>query len=332
MQSNAVFNDIIPSASKTAVKEAVLDKFKGVHCVATKTCEGNASIDDSQQRGKRSTTTSITIFFTNSIPNLNSLNIAGYIENGTVSPDLHTLQEAFKAIQEILTFLENNAPTIFSVVAGGVNYTVDPASIESFLGAYCKPGFSGRDGMCVECSAGTYQDNAVCRSCDVGTYQPSTGQTTCEPCPNGYTTAAYMATSIAECNVLTTRPPVTLTTQKSIVSDKTAGTIDAEHALDNHYTIPIIISGVIVAVAFIAVITAVVCFKIYRKHSRTSRSRSLASINMVYPNVATPAEHFDMMSRKTEQTSNVQYVRHSAFVCKPHPPPPPYEEFSQTNW
>ncbi|KAH3852710.1 hypothetical protein DPMN_095223 [Dreissena polymorpha] len=53
---------------------------------------------------------------------------------------------------------------------------------------------------------------------------------------------------------------------------------------------------------------------------------------MVYPNVATPAEHFDMMSRKTEQTSNVQYVRHSAFVCKQHPPPPPYEEFSQTKW
>ncbi|XP_052223304.1 mucin-3A-like [Dreissena polymorpha] len=114
----------------------------------------------------------------------------------------------------MLNYLQNL--TVFNV--SDVPYSIDKASVNAFIGIYCQPGFSGTDGLCVECPAGTYEVNAACRSCDVGTYQPSKGQTKCEPCPIGYTTATFMSTSVDDCHVISLLIPTAATTDGKVTS------------------------------------------------------------------------------------------------------------------
>ncbi|KAH3796045.1 hypothetical protein DPMN_149609 [Dreissena polymorpha] len=219
--STADFNDEVIDSRKNKVKESILENLVTVPCGIANTCERRVTISDkSNESRKRSTGSTLTISVKMKLPDLTTLDMANYTQNGTVTDDLHVLQNAFNTAIDVLKYLQNM--TVFNV--SGVLYRVDSASISAFLGIYCQPGFSGKDGLCVECPAGTYEVNAVCRSCDVGSYQSSSGQTSCEPCPTGYTTASLKATNIDQCTVvsgITSRNPVTTTTAPTTVSDVT---------------------------------------------------------------------------------------------------------------
>lgn len=53
----------------------------------------------------------------------------------------------------------------------------------------------------VECSYGRYNKDGQCVKCDFGTYQDEIGQSTCKVCPKGTTTPGRDSRSVNECSV-----------------------------------------------------------------------------------------------------------------------------------
>lgn len=53
----------------------------------------------------------------------------------------------------------------------------------------------------VECSYGRYYKDGQCVKCDFGTYQDEIGQPSCKECPEGTTTPGRDSRSIIECSV-----------------------------------------------------------------------------------------------------------------------------------
>ncbi|XP_052222778.1 neurogenic locus notch homolog protein 1-like [Dreissena polymorpha] len=299
VQMNAEITQNTTKKNDEDIKNDVSNKTNTMPCTDGMKCQVTVSISGSQNRRKRSTRTSIKLSYTMELPSLPNLDMAGYEQNATVSPDLQTLKDAFSAVEEQYTFFLDNAKTILNGTVDGVQYTVDPDTIEAFIGAYCNPGFSGSNGFCVECPSGTHEVDAVCQTCDVGTYQSITGQTTCEPCPTGYTTATYMATSIEECNVriATTAHGDDMKQEKS--NSKTV-------AIASSISSVVVVAGVIIIGAF--------CYKRFRKQARIARSKSLASLNMVRPEVVGSMAQFQMHLRGAEQ-ANVRYIRENSIGC-----------------
>lgn len=66
----------------------------------------------------------------------------------------------------------------------------------------CPSGQYNNNTICVDCSAGTYQDlsgQKSCKSCEIGKYQNLTGQIYCNVCPSNGITLSTGSTSISDC-------------------------------------------------------------------------------------------------------------------------------------
>ncbi|KAH3796071.1 hypothetical protein DPMN_149637 [Dreissena polymorpha] len=86
-------------------------------------------------------------------------------------------------------------------VTGSGTYTCN--CTDFFSGSDCLRQYSNTyQTLCALDCTGSNEETQPCNKqvCPVGTYQSLTGQTTCEPCPTGYTTPTFMATGIDECN------------------------------------------------------------------------------------------------------------------------------------
>ena len=52
----------------------------------------------------------------------------------------------------------------------------------------------------VPCGYGMYQSGEFCERCPRGYYQDEIKQTTCKPCPEGWTTAGLQSENVTECD------------------------------------------------------------------------------------------------------------------------------------
>lgn len=115
----------------------------------------------------------------------------------------------------------------FSTIIQGQMYHIQPSSAHLRTNVKCPTGTVARDIFCgkikittikninvsiltnlcvifyvlVECTPGRYYKDGECVKCDFGTYQDQIGQSTCKECPEGTTTIGKDSRSVNECSV-----------------------------------------------------------------------------------------------------------------------------------
>ncbi|XP_052224031.1 thrombospondin-2-like [Dreissena polymorpha] len=83
-RSIADLNDVLTDSQKKEVEKSILEKLTTVACGNANTCERRVTISDkSNESRKRSTRSTLKVSVKMQLPDLNTLNIAAYAQNGT---------------------------------------------------------------------------------------------------------------------------------------------------------------------------------------------------------------------------------------------------------
>ena len=64
------------------------------------------------------------------------------------TPAMTEFLEAINAINELITYIQDNTATVFDVEVDGVQYTVDTGTLNVVGQIHCEQGYAGTDGVC----------------------------------------------------------------------------------------------------------------------------------------------------------------------------------------
>ncbi|XP_063677977.1 hemicentin-1-like [Bolinopsis microptera] len=92
----------------------------------------------------------------------------------------------------------------------GINWDFDEASDVDYESTVeCASPLIAVDGLCKECSAGTYIGTSDCIDCPIGTYTDTVSQTSCTACGGGTSTMSIGSTASSDCIAVCTVPTAT---------------------------------------------------------------------------------------------------------------------------
>ncbi|XP_060604925.1 signal peptide, CUB and EGF-like domain-containing protein 1 [Ruditapes philippinarum] len=150
-QATVRYTQPIPVSIQTNITAAVERKLSGVGCISNNTCTiATTVISGKKSRKRRTVSTTLMVQFKIKLTDTGSLDIAGYLSNGTETSAMTELIEALTSLNEAIEFMQNNTESVFQVVANGVEYTLVNTSVDFVGTVTCPSGYASADGLCTE--------------------------------------------------------------------------------------------------------------------------------------------------------------------------------------
>lgn len=240
------------SKASKASQNLRMNLESSLQCAQNKTCTVNVEAKDctSSSRKKRSALTQNQLVTLTSITVENGAEGSG--ESDKASDSVTNFVNAVSDLELSMQQL-NSTNDMLNLEIDGKRYTSTGKSFQSVVN--CPDGQGRNTYFCVYCSPGTYSSSGSCILCNKGSYQDESGQTSCKPCPYGWSTQYIGSQSQQECS--------------ENVMEKSNPSYPEE---DENKTLVIIISCA-VCIGFIIVLLGT-CFGInrYRKYKRQTLS------------------------------------------------------------
>lgn len=240
------------SKASKASQNLRMNLESSLQCAQNKTCTVNVEAKDctSSSRKKRSALTQNQLVTLTSITVENGAEGSG--ESDKASDSVTNFVNAVSDLELSMQQL-NSTNDMLNLEIDGKRYTSTGKTFQSVVN--CPDGQGRNTYFCVYCSPGTYSSSGSCILCNKGSYQDESGQTSCKPCPYGWSTQYIGSQSQQECS--------------ENVMEKSNPSYPEE---DENKTLVIIISCA-VCIGFIIVLLGT-CFGInrYRKYKRQTLS------------------------------------------------------------
>nr|UTK45904.1 sushi, HYR, ephrin receptor-like, and EGF domain-containing protein [Crepidula fornicata] len=152
-------------------------------------------------------------------------------------------QQLRVADDSFVMMTETSSTTLFTVTVGGT--VISPLNISYDTVGLCASGYTAVEEYCVECPAGSKEDNGQCVLCPMGQYQDQTAAVNCKPCPPGLTWDVVGATLASQCIF-----PYNDTVSQPAHPNKSSGGDDNDIAM--------IVGAVVGAVAMVIIIVVII--------------------------------------------------------------------------
>lgn len=240
------------SKASKASQNLRMNLESSLQCAQNKTCTVNVEAKDctSSSRKKRSALTQNQLVTLTSITVENGAEGSG--ESDKASDSVTNFVNAVSDLELSMQQL-NSTNDMLNLEIDGKRYTSTGKTFQSVVN--CPDGQGRNTYFCVYCSPGTYSSSGSCILCNKGSYQDESGQTSCKPCPYGWSTQYIGSQSQQECS--------------ENVMEKSNPSYPEE---DENKTLVIIISGAVCIGVIIVLLGTGFGINRYRKYKRQTLS------------------------------------------------------------